>query len=145
MPSAWIATTAYPEWVEAFRETGWEVEAFTPPDLSGSNWAIDVWLAQWSRVATYSKSWAVAAGAEYGQELWARNADLGTIVAPVNFAHKALVSGTSNSLRNWSDYALVSPLKGKTQSLPAGANVIPLIVMDLFPGDFTSMATHNIH
>jgi len=33
VPSAWIVTTASPEWVEAFREAGWEVEAFTPPEL----------------------------------------------------------------------------------------------------------------
>lgn len=33
MPGAWIVTTASPEWVEAFREAGWEVEAFAPPDL----------------------------------------------------------------------------------------------------------------
>ena len=106
---------------------------------SSSNWLIDVWLGYWARANTFNTAWGVAPEMDAGQELWAGNGDFTPVSVPVNFVHKIEIAGTSNSLRPWSDAVLVAPLKGITHDISQS----PLQIMDLFPGDFTSEASHK--
>ncbi len=100
-----------------------------------------VWLGQWvEQLSTTVFPWSIANNINAGQELWSQNGTF-AITVPINFLHKAEIEGTSNSMRPWSDEVLVSPLRYQTSLAYRPVNA--LHIMDLYPGDFTSMATYR--
>lgn len=110
-------------------------------DNANNRWVGAVWLGQWvEQLSTTVFPWSIANNINAGQELWSQNGTF-AITVPINFLHKAEIEGTSNSMRPWSDEVLVSPLRYQTSLAYRPVNA--LHIMDLYPGDFTSMATYR--
>ncbi len=115
----------------------WTDEIGDSPEWIDGAWKIDIWLGYWKNLAMVPTSWDVAPVTEYGQEIWARYGDVSSVVAPLNFGHKANITDDNGRDGPWHEEFLSSGLRDRS-----GSNTDrPFSVTDLKGKDYTSIAS----
>ena len=115
-----------------------EVDGVSTVGHGNGAWRVEIWVSQWVTLALIPTDWRITPAAQYGQEIYARNGDVNTVIAPTNFGHKANVKTELFLNGPWHDDFLD---RTHMSDRSATRTDRPFSVTDLRSGDFTSIVT----
>ena len=101
-------------------------------------WRVQMWRGYWDNLAIVPTKWTHAPETEYGQEIYAYRGDLDSVIAPLNFGHKANFIDSEDVSGPWHNDVLTgSPLHDRSGYRYDS----PLSVTDRRYDDYTSMSS----